>query len=463
MKDFDHQKAVFEEAKDREFFGLLWEQGCGKTRVAIELAEHHYEQGSITAILVITTKGLVRNWSDVEIPAHAFHPYLYRVWPNKDFPLSSKPCLFYWFVNVDALRTEPFVTRFKEFIQVHPNFIAIVDESTIIKAPSAKRTKVALKIGRLAKRRLIMTGLPTPKSPLDIYTQCEFLKQYALGFSHFTQFKYRHAEIRMVTMGNRMFPEIQGYKHLGELKQKLSQFTSIIKKEDCLDLPPTSLRFFPVPLTKEQRKYYDELRKQMMTMVENRLVDAKNVISMINKCLQLCSGQIKLEDGTYLDVPTDRLDALEELVEECPGQSIVWTAFVHNAVAIGKKFGKDALLLPSGLTLDQRQTVLATFKSGIGKILVANPASAGHGITLTNCSNIIHYSRSFNFEHRAQADARIHRIGQTKPCLYTDLCDPKTLEMRVIKILTAKEKMSDFMLDGNFLRQLIDAPQEEYA
>ena len=149
-------------------------------------------------------------------------------------------------------------------------------------------------------------------------------------------------------------------------------------------------------------------------------------------------------------------EVLQELVEECESQTIVWTAFVHNAVAIGKVFGKEALLLPSGLTLDQRQSVLGRFRSGEGRLLVANPASAGHGITLTNCSNVIHYSRSFNFEHRAQSDARVHRIGQTQSVLYTDLCDPDTMEKKVINILNARKQMSDFMLDGNFVRQLFE-------
>jgi SNF2 family DNA or RNA helicase len=462
MKNFDHQTRDFERAKDLDYFGLLWEQGCGKTRTAIHLAEHHFMEGRISACLVITTKGLVRNWSDVELPAHASVDHFYDVWPNREVT-QSPTGLYYWLVNIDALRTDPFVTRFKVFMKLYPNFMVIVDESTIIKTPSAIRTRRALRIGTLAKVRLILTGLPTPKSPLDIYTQCEFLKPYVLGFTNFTQFKFRHAEIVMRTMGQRMFPEITGYKNLGELKEKLSRFTSVIRKEDCLDLPPMTQRIFPVPLTVEQRIHYDNMRKEMMTIIDREVVDAKNVVSMINKCLQLCSGQMKMMDGTYRDIPTDRLDALEELVEECQGQSIVWTAYVYNADAIGRRFGKDALLLPSGLSLDQRQAVLSTFKSGIGKILVANPASAGHGLTLTNSSNIIHYSRSFNYEHRAQSDARIHRIGQDKPCLITDLCDPKTIEMRVIKILTARKEMSEFMLDGKFLRQLFEAPQEEYA
>ena len=455
VADYSHQGAVFSQAKDREFFGLFWEMGCGKTRTAIRLTEHHFMEGHISACMVITTKGLVRNWSDIELPAHTSVDHFYDVWPNRTVK-QSPTGLYYWFVNVDALRTDPFVARFKVFMKLYPNFLAIIDESTIIKSPSAKRTKRAWKIGQLAKVRLIMTGLPTPKSPLDLYAQCKFLAPMALGFSDFNQFKLRHATIVMEMLGNgRSFPKIVSFKNLPELKAKLATFSSIVRKDECLDLPPIRQRIVPVPLTHEQQIHYDQLKEEMYTVIDRQEVDAKNVISMINKCLQLCSGQIKLPDGRYVEIPTNRLEVLEELIEECDGQTICWTAFVHNATAIGRHFGKDALLLPSGLSLDQRQDILQRFKQGEGRLLVANPASAGHGITLTNSSNMIHYSRSFNFEHRAQADARIHRIGQAEACLVTDLLDPHTLEKKVVNILKAKERLSDYMLDKNFLRDLL--------
>jgi len=463
LEDFQHQITDFEIAKNRKYYGLLWEQGCGKTRTAIRLAENHFKEGRITACMVITTKGLVRNWSDIELPKHASVPYWCDVWPNRVVNHTYIDKLYYWMVNIDALLTDGYVKRIKEFMEIYPDFMTILDESTVIKSPSAKRTRRAWRVGQLSKVRLILTGLPTPHSPLDLYAQCKFLSINALGFKDFSSFKLRHAEIVTILLGNRAIPKIDGYKNLGELKEKLSKFTSIRKLQECVDLPKTQQRIFPVPLTKEQRKYYDELRQEMITVIENEVIDAKNVISMINKCLQLCSGQIKLKDGKYLELPTDRLDVLEELVEECPGQTIVWTAFVHNATAIGKRLGKQAILLPSGLRLDDRQDLLERFKSGDGKILVANPASAGHGLTLTNCSNAIHYSRSYNYEHRAQADARIYRIGQEQPCLYTDLCDPTTMEKNVIEVLLERRGMSEFMLDRNFLRQMWDVKQEEYA
>jgi len=457
MKDFKHQSLIFDRARDQPYYALFMEQGTGKTRVAIKLAENHFKLDRIQAVLVLTTKGLVRNWSDVELPAHSSMFYRSDVWPNKKLSYAEAlTTIPYWFVNIDAILTPGFTKMYREFIDRYPRHMAIVDESTVIKSPKAKRTRMAIEIGARARVRLIMTGLPTPHGPFDLYSQCNFLKVGLLGFTRFTAFKHHYADIVQVSYGQRSFPKIERFKNLDELKENYEKFASVIKKEDCLDLPPISWRVVPVPLTPVQRRHYDQLRKEFITVIKGEVVTAKIVIAMINKALQICSGQIKAADGTYIDIPTNRIEVLQELVEECAGQTIVWTAFVNNAVAIGKVFGSEALLLPSGLTLDQRQTILGRFKSGEGKILVANPASAGHGLTLTNSSNMIHFSRSFNYEHRAQADARIHRIGQNNPCLVTDLLDPDTLEKKVVQILTMREQMAEFMMDSKFVRDLLN-------
>jgi len=467
LQDFKHQSLIYGRAKDRPYYALFMEQGTGKTRVAIKLAENHLKEGRIQAVLVLTTKGLVRNWSDVELPAHASIPYASDVWPNKRFmgggSQGETPELNYWLVNIDAILTPSFDKKYREFLDHYPQHMAIVDESTVIKTPSAKRTRKAIELGTKARVRLIMTGLPTPHGPFDLYSQCNFLKVGVLGFTRFLAFKHRYADIVQVSYGQRSFPKIERFKNLDELKENYAKFASVIKKEDCLDLPPISWRVVPVPLTVTQRRHYDQLRKEFITVIKNEVVTAKIVIAMINKALQICSGQIKAANGTYIDIPTKRIEVLEELVEECAGQTIVWTAFVNNATAIGKVFGKEALLLPSGLTLDQRQMILGRFKAGEGKILVANPASAGHGLTLTNSSNMIHFSRSFNYEHRSQADARIHRIGQNNPCLVTDLLDPDTLEKKVVQILTMREEMAEFMMDSKFVRDLLNVKEEAMA
>lgn len=462
MKPFLHQSAIFDIAKSKPYHALFCDQGTGKTKIVVDLLEHHFKLGNITAVIVITTKGLVGNWSLVELPKHSSVPYRAHVW-NLDRmknrmadPASGN--LFYFLINVDGVLTQNFPEYFKDFIRVHPKFALVVDESTTCKNPKAARTKRVLSMSRYAKYRYLMSGTPIANSPLDLYSQSEILNPGVLGYPNFYAFRARYAKIVSVTFGMKTFKKITGYRNIPELREIIKSFASVVKKIDCLDLPPKVYRTIPVRMTKEQSTYYEELRHQALTYIQGEQISVVNTISLIGRLLQVCAGQMKLPDGTYLSLPNNRLELLEELVDECPGKTLIWTSFVGTAADIRTQLGEKCILLPSGLTMEARHAILETFRHGEVKALVANPASAGHGITLVESSNCIYFSNSWNYENRAQSEDRIHRIGQTESCLYTDLICPGTVEVKVVRILQEKKSMADSLLTSRaFLKELLDA------
>lgn len=456
MKNFAHQDAVFDAAKDRPYYGLFLEQGVGKTRIAIQLVEHHYRAGNITAVVVITTKGLVGNWSLVEIPKHSTIQNSVHVYRSDKAPGAIPFQGLTWFlVNVDGTITKRFPEAFKAFLKMHPRFALVVDESTVVKNPSAARTKRVSAISKLAKYRYALSGTPVTNSPLDLYSQCEILSPTALGFKNFYAFKARYAVTVKMAFGMRSFDKIVGYRNMPELTSEVQGFSSILKKTDCLDLPDKLYRTIPVPLTPAQVEHYEALKNEALTYISGEEITVVNTIGLINKLLQICSGQMKMADGSYVSIPTDRLGVLSDLVDECPGKTIVWCSYVGNMADIAKELEDRCIVLPSGLTLEKRHEVIETFKSSDYKALVANPASAGHGITITESSNCIYYSNSWNYENRAQSEDRIHRIGQTEHCLYTDLIAPDTLEGKVVKVLKDKKTMADsLLLSSDFLKEL---------
>lgn len=460
MQPFAHQTAIFDTAKTRPYHALFCEQGTGKTKSVIDLIEHHYKHGRITAVIVITTKGLLGNWTKVELQKHSSIPYKSHVWSLDKLknrmvgPASGN--LFYFLVNVDGVLTQNFPAYFKEFLKVHPKFALVVDESTTCKNPNAARTKRVISMAKYAKIRYIMSGTPVTNSPLDLFSQSEILEPGLLGFANFYAFRARYARIVNVTFGMRTFKKITGYQNIPELRELVKSFASVVKKVDCLDLPPKVYRTIPVAMTTQQLGPYNELKAQALTYIQGNQVSVINTISLIGKLLQVCSGQMKLPDGTYLSLPNNRLEILEELVDECPGKTLIWTSFVGTAKDIGDRLGDKCIMLPSGLTLENRHKILETFRNGDVQALVANPASAGHGITLTESSNSIYYSNSFNYENRAQSEDRVHRIGQTESCLYTDLICPGTVEEKVVKILKDKKAMADSLLSNReFLKELL--------
>lgn len=465
---FNHQAEVFERFKDEEYGALLLEPGLGKTKIAIDIIEHKYKAGEITAALVVTTKGLLLNWADVEIPKHSsdnVSPHAHVWGRNKGVP-ESPEWLWYFLINIDALRTDAFKPFMREFLKLHPRFALFVDESTVAKNGKAARTKVLLQVARRAACRFIMTGTPVTQSPLDVWSQTEILSPGLLGYSNYYAFKWDHTITQTQFFGNRNFQKIVGYKNIEPLIATLKTFSAMVKARDCLDLPPRRYRRIPVEMTKEQQTAYDDLKQKALTWLQGHQITAVNAVSLINRLLQICAGQLKINDQEYVSIPNKRLGVLKDLVNES-NKVIVWTSFVRTAEEImttlntltaeeRRELGYDykkAVHLESGLSIAKRQAVIEQFKTTDVKALVANPASSGHGITLIEANSVIYYSNSWSLEHRVQSEFRTDRIGQTQSVLYTDLYVPGTAEEYVLDLLTDKRGMAE-----RFMGAVLDDP-----
>jgi SNF2 family DNA or RNA helicase len=450
---FKHQTETFERFKDKQYAAILWEPGTGKTKLMIDILEHKFQQGEISAAIIVTTKSLMLNWANVELPKHATLEYNSYVWTRDK--LKNFNHMYYFIINIDALITKAFIPTMREFIRMYPKYALVIDESTVVKSGKAKRTKMALKVAARATCRFIMTGTPVTNSPLDLYSQCEILKPNCLGYKSIYAFRGDFCILKTEFFGNRSFQVIKGYRNLDQLTNTLKSFSSIIKKEDCLDLPPQMYRTIEVPFTAEQKRVYDELRDKALVYIQSHEITAVNAVSLINRLLQICAGQIKVAHEQYVSIPNNRLDTLKELLEEAP-RTIIWTSFVNTATDIMKMLGKEAIHLSSGLNITQRQEVLEHFREG-NVHLVANPASSGHGITLTESHNVIYYSNSWSYEHRAQSEFRTHRIGQMTSVLYTDLIAPNTVEGKVIQLLKDKKDIANMIITNNNIKELLDA------
>ena len=136
-------------------------------------------------------------------------------------------------MNVEAFSTTKGMEFANKFLSCHETLMAI-DESTTIKTPTAKRTKNILKLAESAKYRRIMTGSPVTKNPLDLYTQCDFLSPWLLDFTSYYAFRNRYAEMKTLHMHGRQVQVVNGFKNLGELSDKLKDFSYRVLKDDCL-------------------------------------------------------------------------------------------------------------------------------------------------------------------------------------------------------------------------------------
>ena len=454
---FEHQLKAWSMSKDKESFALFMEMGTGKSKVILDTASYLYDNGYIDTLLIVAPKGAYRNWHINEIPSHLADHIIYRyaIWsasPRKkekqylEDIIRAGDELRIVIMNVEAFSSPKGVKWATSFLNTS-RAMMVVDESTTIKNPTAKRTKAIIKLGTMAKYRRILTGEPVTRDPLDLYSQCEFLDEFHLGFSSFYTFRNRYAIMVNMNLGHRSFKKITGFQRMDELNDILRKFSFRVKKDDCLDLPKKNYQYRYVDMTKEQEKAYQEMKDICMTTTKNTVITVANKLSMLGKLHQIVCGHIIDNHGETTYLKNNRMDALLELTEEVDNKCIIWACYRADLKKIStelrEKYGTDMVVEYWGDTSDKdRKDNIQTFTTGKPKFFVANPATAGFGLNLQAANTVIYYNNSYNLEHRLQSEDRCHRIGQKRNVHYIDITTLKTVDNLIIKSLKDKKNIA---------------------
>jgi SNF2 family DNA or RNA helicase len=359
-------------------------------------------------------------------------------------------------MNVEAFSTEKGVAYARTFLRVTSAFMA-VDESTTIKTPNAKRTKSIIKVAREARYRRIATGSPVTKSPLDLYSQCEFLGPECLNSASFYAFQARYAILVERKLPTHTFKQIVGYRRLDELQEKLNGFSFRVTKDECLDLPDKIYTRRDVELTPEQKKYYDQMKLMALALVDGNLMSTNNALTQLMRLHQICCGHVKLDDGQQIDIPNNRITELLSVLEETSGKVIIWANYrrdIENIrLALQKEYGMTSVATYYGDTeAEDRQNIVDQFQDPASELrfFVGNPRTGGYGLTLTAAHTVIYYSNSFDLEVRLQSEDRAHRIGQTNKVTYVDLIAKDTVDEHIVKALRNKINIASQVLGEDF-------------
>ena len=453
-KPYAHQITALEKSWNKKVFAYFMEFGTGKTKVAIDNMAMLDDNGKINGALIIAPKGVYKNWYSQEIPDHlATHikpkTVLWQALINqkqqKLLDTLFEPGLDFHILvmNVEAFSTKKGVDFAARFLNSHNTFM-VIDESTTIKNPGAKRTKNIVALGKYAKYRRIMTGSPVTKSPLDLYKQCEFLDEYLLDHSSYYTFRTRYAVMRKANFNGRSVEIVVGYKNLGELSDKLKPFCYRVLKDDCLDLPKKTFMKRVITLSAEQEKVYKQMKQMALAQLNGKLLTTANALSQLMRLHQITCGHFKANDGSTQVLKNNRLNELSELLEEVEGKAIIWAHYQYDVQtildAIKKEYGEEAVVDYYGKTPnEERQDNIQKFQSDPRcRFLVGTPSTGGYGLTLTAASTMIYYSNGYDLEKRQQSEARIDRIGQEKPMTYIDIICEDTVDERIVKALRKK-------------------------
>ena len=470
-KPYGHQITALKKSWDKEEYGYFMEMGTGKSKVLVDNIAMLYDKGKINSALIIAPKGVYRNWFSQEIPnhlpSHIDHKTI--LWTattskakDKEYQLLFETGfdLHILIMNVEAFSTKKGLEFATKFLNCHKAIMA-VDESTSIKTPTAKRTKAILSLGKLAKYRRILTGSPVTKSPLDLYTQCNFLHEELLGFNSYYTFRNRYATMIDRNFGGRRVQIVGGYKRLDELSDSLKKFSYRVLKEDCLDLPEKVYIQREVELSDEQRHIYATMKSAALAQLKGKMATAPHVLTQLMRLHQITCGHLKNDDDTITEIKNNRMVELLDVLDEVEGKVIIWANYVYDiqqiVKAISKKFGEDSIVQYYGaIQADVRQKNIERFQdpNSDARFFVGNPQTGGYGITLTAANNVIYYSNGYDLEKRLQSEDRAHRIGQKKSVTYVDFITPKTVDEKIVKALRKKMNIATEIM-GEELREWI--------
>ena len=467
-KPFAHQSKALEMSWNKEVFAYFMEMGTGKSKVLIDNIAMLFNAGKINGALIIAPKGVYKNWFDSEIPSH-MPDYvekkvgLWRTDPNaKDLkPLFSTGAeLHILIMNVEAFSTKKGVLFAHKFLSCH-NALISIDESTTIKNPNAKRTKSILSLKPLSKFRRILTGSPVTKSPLDLFSQCQFLDSWLLNQSSYYAFRTRYAVCRKINVSGRQVEIVVGYRNLGELSEKVKPFSYRVLKDDCLDLPPKTYTKRIIELSDEQKKVYKTMKEKAIAFLNGKMVSTATVITQLMRLHQITCGHFTSDDGDVQEIKNNRIDQLMEILEEVEGKAVIWAHYRYDikkiVEAISKKYGENSVVTYYGDTsTDDRQKAITKIqdKDSSVRFIVGTPQTGGYGITLTGASTMIYYSNGYDLEKRQQSEARIDRIGQEKPMTYIDIIAEGTVDDKIVQSLRKKVNIATEVM-GEKLKEWI--------
>jgi SNF2 family DNA or RNA helicase len=455
---YAHQLTALEKSWEKEVYAYFMEMGTGKSKVLIDNISMLYDKGKINGALIIAPKGVYQNWYNSEIPTHLVDHIdkkmvLWQAMINKtqarklDTLFKTGEELHVLIMNVEAFSTKKGVDFAHKFLSCHNALIAI-DESTTIKNPGAKRTKNILGLAKHSKYRRILTGSPVTKSPLDLYTQCYFLSPWLLDHSSFYTFKNRYAVMRTANFGGRSVQIVVGYRNLGELSEKLKNFSYRVLKDDCLDLPKKTFMKRIVQLSDEQKKVYSQMKQTALAFLNGKAATTATVMTQLMRLHQITCGHFTSDDGTTQVLKNNRIEELIDLLHEVHGKVVIWAHYRHDIETIVEHIKKEfntgvdncVMTYYGNTSVEDRQKAIKEIQDPDSPVrfLVGTPQTGGYGITLTAASTMIYYSNGYDLEKRQQSEARIDRIGQTKPMTYVDIIAENTVDERIVKALRKK-------------------------
>lgn len=466
MKLWGHQIEAITRAKACRDFGFFMEPGCGKTRTTIEMLRHHYNTNKrIMRTLVFAPPVVVPQWKEEfktysQIPQDQVHllmgPGKKRAERVKELGQAGGILV----TNYEALLMKDL---FPLLVGWEPE-ILICDESQKLKNHQAKRTKAIIRLADLARHNYLLSGTPVLNTQLDLFSQFRVLDRGETFGRNYYAYRLTYFWDKNAGMPKQnYFPNwVPKPNATDDLKEKIQSKTIMVRKKDCLDLPPLIRQKIEVELGPQQQKVYDQMKKDFVAYINDEACVAHLAITKALRLTQIVSGFVRTDKEKEISFDKNpRLKALDDLIQTHVDahKLIVWAVYKQNYKDIEwlcKKLSVEYATL-TGETKDRQEEIDRFREQEKCRVLIANPGAGGVGINLVESDLSIYYSRTFSLEHDIQSEARNYRGGSERHAKITriDLVAPRTIDEVILEALQKKQDLAnDIMSIKNLASQI---------
>ena len=421
--------------------GLLLDMGMGKTAITLTAVEQLvYDYFSVRKVLVIAPlRPALETWpTEIEKWDHTKHMSYSVVIGTKQERLGALDRD----ADVYIINRENVQWLVDFYRKKWPFDMVVIDELSSFKSSKAQRFRALRKVRPYISRIVGLTGTPSPNGLLDLWPQMFLLDEgKTLGRtltsyrdSYFVPDK-RSAQM-IFSWKPRPDAEAKIYEKLGDLCVSM-------KTADYLQLPERVDIRHEIETSEETLAIYQKLEKDMLLPYDDGDIDAGSAAILTNKLLQVAGGAAYNENGEPHILHDEKLDALDTLIEAANGQPILlFYAYRHE---------RDRIMDRHPEAVDvKNDSAVKEWNAGNIPILLAHPASAGHGLNLQFGGHIvIWYGLPLSLELYQQANKRVHRMGQKETVLIHHLLMKNTADMWVLdQILTPKTERQDALLEA---------------
>lgn len=442
---FEHQKTALSYLRINDSFALFMEQGTGKTLVVVVRLLELLKSGKIKDALIVGPKSALGAWDrDIELFSPGDQQILKdaitiinydKIWANKTRTVHHR--------NGTTSTATKLVVNEK---YIKPQYDAIVvDEAHYIKRHTSNRSEILLKMSVNAKYRYILTGTPISNGKLEgIWSLFCFLDPYIQhGYPYSNIFNGSYGAFLGRYCICNMYHKPYSYIHVKELQEIIREYSFRIKKSECLDLPE-KLPDEIIKVDLLEKKLYKKMVETSASLEYEIL--ASNPLSRLLKLRQIASGFITDELGQTIELKTEKIQALTEIIEgyEDEKKLVIFAEFKHSVKAISELMDKLKLKY---VVLDGEQkdkTIWRKFQSDKSiKVIVCQYQTANAGIDLFSSDTIIYYEPTLRSDILEQSRDRIHRSGQTQKCSYIHLLTKGTVEVDIYRALSGYADFSE--------------------